>query len=75
MEEKLMNPNARFRINDIRYKISIEPPVDGDLVIDIRNCTFGYHDGVSTEGYIDVREGNAIELGCPKDKIKKLIPC
>jgi hypothetical protein len=73
MEQELLNPKARFRVHGKLYKISKNKPKKRNLVLDVRNNTCGIHDGVTTKGFINVRDGHAVEIGCPKDKIYKLV--
>ena len=71
--KELLEPNARFRIDNILYKISEETSQKGDLVIDLKDCTFGTHDGLFGNR-IAVKCNNVIE-GVEPRFIRKLVIC
>ena len=71
IESKVLHPNVRFRISKKLYKISNSLPRKGDLVLDIRNGTYGIHDG-KFKSIIAVKSGYVTE-GVPFEKVKKLI--
>jgi len=69
--EEAGSNEIRFRINELDYVISDNPPIKGDTVIDIRNLSYGVHDGIAGK-YICVRDSFVVE-GCEPKFIKKLI--
>jgi hypothetical protein len=60
-----------FLINELPYIISNDPPIKGNVVIDIRNYTWGVHDG-EFAGRICVRCDWVVE-GCLPQHVKKLV--
>lgn len=61
----------RININQVIYKIYREKPVEGDLVLDIKDGSYGYHNGVIGDR-IAVTEGGVTE-GVLIQYVKKLV--
>lgn len=72
-----IHEGARYMIDGHFYKLSDTPPEKGDLVIDVRDGLYGYHDGVCA-GRILVRDGGlgtiSVVEGCLPEHVRKLIP-
>lgn len=72
-QEVMLNPNARFYIHGKYYKIDNEAPKEGDLILDLRDGTFGVHDGSPSEGFVNLKGTFSTELRIPEKDIRKLV--
>lgn len=74
--KELLEPNARFRIDNILYKISEETSQKGDLVIDLKDCTFGRYTNFHCKfgNIIVIKYNNVLKSVEPKF-IRKLVIC